>query len=59
MHMRMMKLCKVMLIGLAAGMAVGAAGICYIKSHKKGLKRSVGKALRSVGDLVDQMGDMF
>ena len=56
---RIMKFCKAMLIGLAAGMAVGAAGICYLKSHKKGFKRSVGKALRSVGDLVDQMGEMF
>lgn len=59
MSTKMMKFCKGMLVGMMAGTAVGAVGVCYLHSHKKGLKRSVGKALHSVGDLVDQVGDMF
>ena len=56
---RIMKFCKGMLIGLVVGAVGGAVGICCLKGSKKGLKRSIGKALRSVGDVVDNVTEMF
>lgn len=59
MKSKMMKFVKGMLIGLMTGMAIGAVGACCVKCNKKGFKRTVGKALRSVGDAVEHMSDMF
>ena len=46
-------------MGAALGIAVGAAGSMYMRANKKGLKKNVGKALRNVGDLVDDVSGMF
>lgn len=46
-------------MGIAVGCAIGWSGNCYMKQHKRGLKRGVSKALRGVGDLVDNVTAMF
>ena len=38
---------------------VGAVGNSYMHSGKKGLKKNVGRALRNVGELVDNVTSMF
>ena len=49
--------------GLGVGIAVGSvAGIMsrrMMPQHKKGVKDHVGKALRNVGELVDNVSQMF
>lgn len=42
-------------MGIAVGCVAGAMGNSYMKSNKKGLKKNVGRALRNVGDLVDNV----
>ncbi len=46
-------------IGVMAGFIAGAVGMCYAQQHKRGLKRNVGRALRNVGDLMDNVTNMF
>ena len=46
-------------MGLAVGWVAGAVGSTYMHSNKKGLKKNVGKALRNVGDLMDNVTGMF
>lgn len=46
-------------IGVAAGCVAGAFGSMYVNSNKKGLKKNIGKALRNVGDLMDDVTGMF
>ena len=46
-------------MGLAVGCVAGAVGSTYMHSNKKGLKKNVGKALRNVGDLMDNVTGMF
>lgn len=46
-------------MGLAVGCIAGGVGSMYMQSHKKGLKRNVGKALRNVSELVDNVTGMF
>jgi len=46
-------------IGMVLGCAVGVAGTCYIKKNKKGIKKNAGKALHSIGDLLENVTDMF
>mgnify|MGYP007130862266 FL=1 len=46
-------------MGAMVGIAVGAVGSMYIRNNKKGLKKNIGKALRNVGDLVDDVSGMF
>ena len=41
------------------GCIAGAVGNSYMHSNKKGLKKNVGKALRNVGDLMDNVTSMF
>ena len=55
----MMKMAKGIGIGMALGCVAGAVGSYYLYDNKKGLKRNMGKALRSVGDLVDQVTGCF
>lgn len=53
------KFLKGMGVGAAIGCAVGAVGACYVQKNKKGIKRNAGRALRSFGDLLDNVTDMF
>ena len=46
-------------MGIAVGCIAGAVGNMYRHSNKKGLKKNVGKALRNVGDFMDNVTNMF
>ncbi len=50
---------KGMGMGVMVGGIVGIAGTCYMKKHKKGIKRNAGKTLHSIGDLLENVTDMF
>lgn len=50
---------KGMGIGVMLGSMVGTAATCYMHSHRKGVKKNVGRALRTVGDLTDSIVGMF
>ncbi|MBQ3069781.1 MAG: hypothetical protein IJD01_07540 [Clostridia bacterium] len=54
-----MKFLKGMGLGLAAGCVAGITGVCYMKRHRKGMKRNVSKALRNMSELVDSVNHMF
>ena len=54
-----MNFMKGMGIGLAVGCMAGAVGNQYMHSGKKGLKKNIGKALRNMSDLVEEVGDIF
>ena len=45
--------------GLAAGAALGMLGMRYMHRNRRYMKRGVGHALRSVGDLADSIIGMF
>ncbi len=55
----MMKMAKGVGIGMALGCMAGAIGSYYLYDNKKSVKRNMGKALRSVGDLVDTVTGFF
>lgn len=46
-------------IGIMMGSVAGMAGYGYMQTHKKGMKKNVSKALRNMGDLVDNVTGMF
>ena len=48
-----------MFMGLLAGAALGAMLVCYLHRNRRGVKRNVGHALRTVGDLADSLIGMF
>ena len=50
---------KGMGMGLVVGGAAGVIGTCYVKKNKKGIKHNAGKALHSIGDLLENVTDMF
>ena len=50
---------KGMGMGVALGCTAGVVGVCYMKRNKKGIKRNAGKALHSIGDLLENVTDMF
>ena len=50
---------KGMFMGLLAGGVLGAMGACYMRRNRRGVKRNVGHALRTVGDLADSVLGMF
>lgn len=56
---RMMSMAKGIGIGMALGCVAGAVGSYYLHTHRKGFKRNMSKTLRSVGDLVDSVTEMF
>ena len=55
----LMRFMKGMGLGLMVGCIAGAVGNQYMHSGKKGLKKNVGKALKNMSLLVDEVGDMF
>lgn len=55
----MMKFVKGMGIGVLVGCVAGAVGNQYMHSGKKGFKKSMGKALKNVSELVEEVSDMF
>lgn len=54
-----MKFLKGMGMGLAVGCIAGAVANQYTHSSKKGLKKNLGKALKNMSDLVEEVGDIF
>ena len=46
-------------IGMAVGAAAGCMGSCYVRSNRRHIKKNVGRALRNMGDLVDNVTGMF
>ena len=54
-----MRFFKGMGFGVAVGMAAGVTVCCYLKQHRRGFKRSMSKALRNMGDLVEHVNEMF
>ncbi len=50
---------KGMGMGVAVGCTAGILGTCYMKKNKKGLKHNAGKAIHSIGDLLENVTDMF
>ena len=55
----MTKMIKGVGLGMALGCVVGAIGSYYLYDNRKCVKRNVGKALRSVGDLADSITSFF
>ena len=49
---------KGMGMGLVVGGTAGIIGTCYMQKNKKGIKRNAGKALHSIGDLLEHVPDM-
>ena len=50
---------KGLIVGLLAGGALGAMMVGYMRRNRRGLKRNVGHAMRTVGDLTDSVLGMF
>lgn len=50
---------KGMSTGIAVGCTLGAIGSNYMRKNKKGLKKNIGRALRSVSDIMEDMNGMF
>ncbi len=50
---------KGMGLGVIVGCSAGVVGTCYVKKTKKGFKRNANKALQSIGDLLENITDMF
>ncbi len=46
-------------MGMALGCTAGIVGTCYVKKNKKGIKKNAGKTLHSIGDLLENVTDMF
>lgn len=55
----LMNFVKGMGIGLAVGCMAGAVGNQYMHSGRKGLKKNLGKALKNMSSLVEEVGEMF
>lgn len=50
---------KGMGMGIAVGCIAGAVGKSCMHTSKKGIKKNMGRALRNVGELVDNVTGMF
>ena len=50
---------KGMGMGVALGCTAGVVGVTMLKKNKKGIKRNAGRALHSIGDLLENVTDMF
>ena len=55
----MVKFMKGMGWGLAVGCVAGAVGECYMRKRRRGLKKNMGKALKNVSELVEEVSDLF
>ncbi len=55
----MMKFMKGMGLGVMVGCVAGAVGNHCMHTRRKGIKRNVGKALKNVSELVEEVSDMF
>lgn len=47
------------MMGLLIGGALGVMGMNYMRHNRRGVRRNVGRALRTVGDLTDSVFRMF
>lgn len=47
------------MLGLMIGSVLGMMGMNYMHHNRRGVKRNVGRALRTVGDLTDSVFSMF
>ncbi len=54
-----MNFAKGMGIGLAVGCMAGAVCSHCVRHGKRGLRKNVGKALKEMSELVDQVGELF
>ena len=54
-----MKFAKGMGIGLAVGCVAGAVCGHCMRHGKRGLRKNVGKALKDMSELVEQVGEFF
>ncbi len=50
---------KGLTVGMVAGGTLGVLLTCYMRRNRRGLKRNVGHALRTVGDITDSVLGMF
>ena len=52
---------KGMGMGMALGCTAGIVGLNYLKKNvnKKGIKHNAGRAMHTIGDLLDNVTDMF
>lgn len=55
----LMNFAKGMGIGIAVGCMAGAVANQYIHSGKRGIKKTVGKAMKNLSELVEDIGEMF
>ncbi len=46
-------------MGMAVGAIAGAVGQSMMHKNKRGIKKNVGKALRNMGELVDNVTGMI
>ncbi|MBR7091956.1 MAG: hypothetical protein IKI50_02080 [Clostridia bacterium] len=51
--------CKGVMLGMLAGMAAAAIGLWCLKNNRRGIRKNIGKALHSIGNLVDNVTNMF
>ena len=54
-----MKFIRGLGMGMLAGAVAGMLGCCYLKRHKKSVKKSMSRALRNMSELVDNVNGMF
>ncbi len=54
-----MKFAKGMGIGIAVGCVTGVIANQYAHTGKKGMKKTVGKALKNMSELAEELGDLF
>ncbi|MBP3388270.1 MAG: hypothetical protein J6K98_00180 [Clostridia bacterium] len=50
---------KALILGLMVGLVAGTFGSCYFHHHRRGVKRHIGRALRNMGALADNVVGMF
>ena len=55
----LMNFAKGMGLGIAVGCMAGAVANQYVHSGKRGLKKTVGKAMKNLSELVEDLGEMF
>ena len=56
---RMFNFAKAMGLGLAVGCMAGAVANQYMHSGKRGVKKTVNRAMKNLSDLAEDLGEMF